>query len=100
MNEQIKQIRNKFTDIENKPAVISGEWEGRRGKVGQGLKREERKRATHGTSKLEECAIQHRGDSQAYDNFKWSLIYENGELLCCAHEVNIVNQLYLSKRRC
>lgn len=40
MNEQIKQIRNKFTDIENKPAVISGEWEGRRGKVGQGLKRE------------------------------------------------------------
>lgn len=41
MNEQTKQIRNKFTDIGNKPAVISGEWEGRRGKVGQGLEREQ-----------------------------------------------------------
>ena len=34
INEQIKQIRNKFTDTENKLAVISGEREGRRGKIG------------------------------------------------------------------
>ena len=34
INEQIKQIRNKFTDTENKLVVISGEWEGRRGKIG------------------------------------------------------------------
>ena len=33
INEQIKQIRNKFTDTENKLAVISGEWEGRRARL-------------------------------------------------------------------
>ena len=91
--------RNRFTDIENKLVVTSGDREGRMVSSHQGysIKRYKLLRI----EKQQGYILQH-GKLQplSYNNFSQSTKYKNTVSLFWISETNIVNQLYFNLKSC